>query len=145
MSWLLCGEDEAVKNWIIDKIDYVYRLDSCVCVGVMSGNRMIAGIAYHGYQPEYSTIQVSMAAISPMWAKRHIVKKLLEYPFEQLDCYKIMISVKAINLKALKTSRHAGFEHEAVLRHFYGKDQHGVILQILKPYYNRMFGENNGR
>lgn len=140
MSWFLYGEDEAVKNWIIDKIDYVHRLDSCVTIGVVSGDKLIAGIAYHDHQSRYGVIQISMAAISPMWAKRITIHGLLRYPFEQLNCYMIMASVRLGNNKALKTFKHIGFKQDAILSHVYGKDCHGVILQLLRPDYDRMFG-----
>lgn len=140
MSWLLYGEDESVKNWIIDKIDYVHRLDPCITIGVVSSDRLIAGVAYHDYQSRYGVIQISMAAISPMWAKGVTIHGLLRYPFEQLNCYMIMASVKLGNNKALKTFKHIGFRQEAVLSHLYGKDQHAAILHMLKPDYNRIFG-----
>lgn len=140
MTWLLCGEDELVKNWIIDRIDYVHRLTSYVAIGVFSGDRVIAGVAYHGYQPEYGTIQMSMAAVSPMWAKKSVIKRLLQYPFEQLSCYKVMIDIKINNVKALKTFKSIGFEREAVLTDVYGKGQHGAILQMSKPYYTQAYG-----
>lgn len=140
MTWFLYGEDEAVKNWIIDKIDYVHKIDSCVTIGVISGDRLIAGVAYHDYQKRYGVIQMSMAAISPMWAKAVTIHRLLRYPFEQLNCYKIMISIRLDNLKALKTFKNIGFVQEAILSHVYGKGKHGAILQMLKPDYNRIFG-----
>lgn len=145
MSHLLLGEDEMVKKWIIDKIDYVHNIDPCVTIGVISNHRLIAGVAYHDYQKRYGVIQISMAAISPMWARKIIIYGLLRYPFEQLCCYKVMASVKTDNVKALKTFRSVGFRQEAVLKHTYGKGQHAVIMEMLKPDYNRIFGADNGQ
>lgn len=144
MNGLIYGEDEKVKNWIISKIEYVHKLDPCAAIGVGSKDRLIAGVAYHDYQKQCAVIQISMAAISPMWAKRVLIHELLRYPFEQLDCFKIMISVKLDNIKALNTFSSIGFRQEAVLGHSYGKGQHAVIMRMLKPDYNRMFGKDNG-
>lgn len=143
MICLLCGEDELVKNWIIDRVNNLYRLDPCIAIGVLSGSRIIAGVAYYGYQPEFGTIQISMAAISPMWAKKKVIKRLLQYPFEQLNCYKVMLDVKIDNTKALKTFKNIGFEQEATLNHVYGVDQHGVVLHMLKPYYVQEYEARN--
>lgn len=145
MSHLLLGEDEMVKKWIIDKIDYVHQLDPCVTIGVISNHRLIAGVAYHDYQKRYGVIQMSMAAISPMWARKIIIHGLLRYPFEQLNCHKVMISIRMDNVKALKTFKNVGFENEAVLEHNYGVDRHAVILKMLKPDYYRLFGAGNGQ
>lgn len=140
MTWFLYGEDESVKNWIIDKIDHMHDLELYVTIGVVSGERLIAGVAYHDYHKRHDVIQISGAAVSPMWAKGAIIHQLLRYPFEQLNCYKVIANVKLDNLKALKTFKNIGFRQEAVLSHLYGKDQHAAILHMLKPDYNRIFG-----
>lgn len=142
MTRFLYGEDEKVGNWIIDKIDDMHQLDfdKCVTIGVVSGDKLIAGVVYHDYQKCYGTIQLSMAAVSPMWAKGVIIHELLRYPFEQLNCYKIMISIRLGNIKALKTVKHIGFVQEAILSHVYGKNRHAAILQFLEPDYNQIFG-----
>lgn len=144
MSHLVIGDDINVRNWIIDKIDYVDELDPCVAIGVASHDRLIAGIAYHDYDKRHGVIMISMAAINPMWARKNILYGLLRYPFEQLDCYKVIISVRLNNVKALKTFNSIGFRQEAILEHTYGKDNHAVIMKMLRPDYNRIFGVDNG-
>lgn len=144
MIKLITGHDDYVKNWLIDRIDDLYRLDNCVTIGVVSNDKLIAGIAYHDHQPEYGMIQISFAAISPMWARQRTIRKLLQYPFIQLRCHKVIVSVKAENLKAIKTFKHIGFIQEAILGHNYGKGKHAVILRMLRPDYDRIFGGENG-
>lgn len=137
MIELLYGHDKIVTKWVIDKIEDLHRLDPCVAIGVKNGSKLIAGVAYHDYQPEAHNIQMSMAAISPMWAKKEIIRKLLEYPFEQLNCFKVFLNVGVDNIKALKTVKHIGFIQEAVLQHAYGEGQHCAILYMLKSDYHR--------
>lgn len=139
MSELLYGHDKLVTKWVIDRVDSLHRLECCVAIGVSSGSKLIAGVVYHDYQPEARIIQMSMAAISPMWAKKEIIWKLLQYPYDQLDCFKILLSISVDNIKALKTMKHIGFVQEAILNHNYGKDKHAVILGMLKPDYQRKF------
>ena len=139
-TWLLCGEDELVKNWIVERVDGLHRLNSCTAIAVMSGKRIIAGVAYYNHQPEARWIQINMAAISPMWAKKSVIKRLLQYPFEQLNCYKIMLDVNVNNTKALKTFKSIGFEQEAVLSHVHGVNQHCAVLHMLKSYYVQEYG-----
>lgn len=145
MSWFLYGEDEAVKNWIIERVDCLHKLDPCVTIGVVSNDKLIAGIAYHDYHMHFRLIQMSMAAITPMWAKKDIIKRLLQYPFEQLDCFKVMAVVEPENSKALKTLNSIGFRQEVIMRHMFGEGKHAVVMEMLKPDYNRIFGANNGK
>lgn len=140
MTWFLYGEDEAVKNWIIEKVDCLHELDPCVTIGVISGDRLIAGVAYHDYQKRYGVIQMSMAAISPMWAKAVTIHQLLRYPFEQLDCFKVMAVVEPENIKALKTLTSIGFIQEVIMKHMFGEGNHAVVMEMLKSDYNRIFG-----
>lgn len=144
MSWFLYGEDEKVSNWIIDRVDCLHRLDPCVTIGVVSGDRLIAGFAYHDYQEHSGVIQISMAAISPMWAKAVIIHRLLQYPFEQLNCFKLMAVVEPDNVKALKTFKNIGFRLEFVMRHMFGENRHASILEMLKPDYHQIFGAGHG-
>jgi hypothetical protein len=141
VSYLVYGNDKYVKNWVMGKIDYLHRLDNFVTTAIHVKTRMIAGIIYHDYQPEYDVIQMSMAAVSPMWAKKKIINRLLEYPFRQLKCYKVMIIIRSDNDKAIKTMKNIGFIQEAVLAHSYGKEMHAVILRMFKPDYIKLFGE----
>lgn len=146
MTHLISCQDGIIRDWIIDKIDYLYRLDKCVVVGVIGdSDKIMAGVAYHDYQPECAVIQMTIAAINPMWAKQRIIKKLLQYPFEQLGCYKVLISVRIDNHNALKVMKKIGFVQEAILAHNFGIKQHAVILRMLKPDYNKLYGADNGQ
>ena len=143
MNKLLYGHDELVTKLVVDRIKDLHRLDRYVAIGVINGSNLIAGVVYHDYQPESRNIQMSMAAISPMWAKKETIGKLLQYPFDQLNCFKIFLNIGIDNVKALKTMKHIGFIQEAILQHVHGKDQHCAILGMLKSDYQRKF-KNHG-
>ncbi|HAM49001.1 MAG TPA: hypothetical protein DCO73_14805, partial [Alphaproteobacteria bacterium] len=63
MSELLFGLDQAVSEWVAERIPHMYgqRFGPCAAIGVVSNGKMLAGVVYHDYQPEYGTIQLSMA------------------------------------------------------------------------------------
>lgn len=144
MISLVHSDNDYVKNWIIERIDSLDSLSTCVTIGVVSDGRLIAGVAYHDYHVRYDHIQISMVAISPMWARKHIIKQLLGYPFEQLNCYKVGLHVEVGNEKALRTIKKLGFTREAILSHSYGKGKHAVLLRMLKPYYIHKYGSSHG-
>ena len=141
---LIYGEDEYVSAWTANLIPHVIDFGPCIAIGVQSKGRLIAGIVYNEYQPQYGIIQLSMAAVSPMWARKEIIAELLRYPFEQLGVYKVFTAIPADNAMAIKVNIHVGLKREAVLAHHFGKKRHAVIMRILRPDYDRLYGERNG-
>ncbi|HAC57210.1 MAG TPA: hypothetical protein DCF73_02500 [Rhodobiaceae bacterium] len=102
---------------------------------------MLAGVVYHDYQPEYGTIQLSMASDNPMWARRRIINGLLAYPFHQVGVNKIWTATPHDNELALRVNRHIGFKPEATLAHHFGMKRHAVICRMLRTEYDRLFGD----
>ena len=155
---LIYGRDAFTAKWVADKIPHADTFGKCVTVGVASNDQIIAGFVFNNYcvfpehyyedkgkrvhAKEHRTIELSMAAISPMWAKWEIIHEVLRYPFEQLDVYKVFTATPADNTKALKVNAHIGFKREAILAHQFGKKRHAVIMRMLRPDYFRLFGES---
>lgn len=141
LSQLLIGFDDPVSRWVADRIPHVEDFGPSVAIGVVNGSKMLAGIVYHDYQPDNRTIQLSMAADSPMWARRPIIAGLLKYPFEQLKAYKVWTGTPADNHAALKVNKHIGFKQEAILAHHFGPKRHGIVCRMLAPDYLRIYGD----
>jgi RimJ/RimL family protein N-acetyltransferase len=137
---LVYGRDAFIAQWVLDLIPHGHSFGECVTIGVVSNDRLLAGIVYHDYRAHYGTIQLSMAAISPMWAKKKIIAGLLRYPFEQLDCFKVRTVMPIDNAKAIKVNAHVGFKREAILAHEFGKKRHAVIMRMLRPDYHKFYG-----
>lgn len=136
---LVYGQDEYVSEWVAARIPHVEEFSLCVAIGVVIGDELIAGVVFNNYQKKFGVIELSMAAISPRWAKRETIAELLRYPFEQLGCYKVYTATPADNEKALKVNAHIGFKREAILASHYGKNRHAVIMRMLRPDYDRLF------
>ena len=139
---LVYGEDEAIAAWTAGFLPHVESFGLCIAIGVVSLDRLIAGVVYHEYRPKYATIQVSIAAISPMWARKENIAALLRYPFEQLECYKVWSAMPQDNEAAIKVNAHIGFKREAILAHAFGKKRHAVVTRLLRPDYDRLYGAN---
>jgi len=139
MISLITGHSDEVAAWVASHIPHVSRFDRCEAIAVMSGHRIIAGVVYHDYQPAFRTIQISMAAVSPLWARKEIIAKLLQYPFEQLECYKCWTATPIDNTMAIKVNEHIGFKREAVCNSMFGKGRHGVLMRFLEPDYNKLY------
>jgi len=138
---LVYGEDAYVAVWVASKLEHVDEFDQCTAIGITSGEELIAGCVYTRHQKKFRTVEMSIASTSPMWAKKENIAGLLKYPFEQLDVFKAYAVIMQSNEKALKTIAHIGFRREAILAHQFGKKQHAVVLRMLRPDYDRLYGE----
>ena len=133
------GEDDYIASWVADKIPHTREFGDNVSIGYESQDKLIAGFVFNNYYKEFDLIELSMAAISPMWAKKDVIAKVLEYPFQQLGVYKLYTATHHDNEKALKVNSHIGFKREAVLAHHFGQKKHCVIMRMLKPDYERLW------
>lgn len=142
MTDLVLGLDREVAQWVAERIETVgdKGFGPCAAIGIAVDNHLVAGMVYHDYQPDFQTMQLSMAATSPVWAKRDNIAALLSYPFDQLDCFKVWTLTPIDNDRALKVNRHVGFTQEAVLAHQFGRKRHGVVMRLLKPDFHRLYG-----
>ena len=132
---------EELAEWVGSRIPHVggAHFGPCQGLAVVSGDRLLAGIIYHDYSKDFGTIQLSMAAESPMWAKRDSIAALLDYPFNQLGVYRLFTLTPIDNKIALKVNSHIGFHQEAVCHSAFGKNRHGVIMRMLRPDYSKLY------
>lgn len=146
MSHLIFGFDHEIAQWVAERIPHMHggNFGPCAAIGISSDGKLLGGLVYHDYQPELGTIQLSMAADNPMWARRKNIAGLLHYPFEQLGVYKVWTATPHDNEAALKVNLHIGFKREATLAHQFGRKRHAVICRMLRPDYDRLFGERHG-
>lgn len=128
-------------QWVVDRIPYVDDFGPCAALGVLSGDKIICGVVYNEYHMDYRTMQISIAADSPMWARKETIRDLLAYPFWQLDINLLWTSTPLFNKRALKANRHIGFVHEATLSHRYGQGNHADIAAMTKHEYMKIYKE----
>jgi RimJ/RimL family protein N-acetyltransferase len=141
---LLFGYNAEVAEWVYRHIPGMPRgFANPVAIGVMDaeGVRPMAGVVFHDYEPEFGTIQLSAAAVSPQWASRNIIKTILQYPFEELKVQKVWTATKHSNARALKFNEGVGFTREATLRDHFGLGAHAVICRMLSKDYRRLYGQ----
>jgi RimJ/RimL family protein N-acetyltransferase len=132
---LIFGRDEAVAAWVARQIPHVGApgFGACRAIAVASGDRPLAGVVFHDYQPQARCVQISVAAISPLWAQPDTIRGLLSVPFEQYGCYKIWTAIPADNERALRFNRGIGMKSEGTLRHQFGPRRHAVIFGMIEP------------
>lgn len=137
---LVFGDDQKVAEWVGRRIEEYGSFGPCSAIGVADGNRPIAGVVYHMWQPRFRTVQMSVAADSPRWAQRGIIRALLSYPFEQLEARKAWIVVSSGNERCLRFVKGIGFRQEGILSRQFGK-HHAVVLRMFDSDYRRLYKE----
>jgi RimJ/RimL family protein N-acetyltransferase len=135
----LFGQDEFVSAWVRERVADAGEFKDFSTIGLVLGDRLIAGFVYHDYIPRFETIVMTMAADSPVWARPETIRALLSYPFEQLGCFKIRVVIALDNERSLKNNRHIGFKQEGVLVHEFGKGRHAVVMRMLKPTFENLY------
>jgi len=106
--------------------------ENVTAIGITdNNNNPIAAAVYHDYIPEYSSVSMSIASVTPKWCTRTSINILLCYPFFQLNCERITITVAEDNLRSLKFVLGIGFVKEGFLRKGYGT-KNMIILGMLK-------------
>lgn len=136
---LIYGADEAIAIWVGTQISHApdFHMRRAPdggklfhAIGVSDGDKIIAGVVFHNYYPMYRNIELSMAALSPVWAKPAIIGELLHYPFIQLDCGRVTTLTPANNKRALRFNEHLGFIREGLVRKGYG-DEDMIVCGML--------------
>lgn len=139
---LLLGMDREVTHWVHSRIPYAPHMetDKCRAIGVVSGDNLVAGVVFNEYQHEYGTIAVSVAAETPRWAAKGVIRGILAYPFEQLNVNKVWSAMLHTNERAIRFNKGIGFRQEAVLRDHFGVGKHAVVTRMMRRDYQQKYG-----
>lgn len=139
------GDEAAlVEQWIIDRIPHCRRgFGPAVFAGVMQGGALVAGVAFHDWQDDHQTLQLSMAASSPRWASAGTMKTLFRYAFVTAGANKLWTAIPSGNERALRFNVGIGLKREGCLRHHFGHKSHAVIHSMMRAEWqrSRWFGE----
>jgi RimJ/RimL family protein N-acetyltransferase len=132
---LVLDQSPAVAAWVAARIPQMtgaadFGLASAIGV-VAEDGRALGGVVFHNYQPRFRNIEVSFASDTPRWLTRNLIRQILAYPFDQLDCARIT----AITPKKAHAARafldHFGFKREGVVRWGFGDDD-AIVSGLLK-------------
>jgi len=144
---LIHGHDEALAKWAGSRMPHVGAdgfPHGSKAIGVATGtaehDQLLAVVVYHNYVESYGICEVSIAAISPRWAQRGVIRALLSVPFEQYAARKVYGQVVSSNHRAGKLISGLGFKKEATLRHHYGKGLHANVFGMMAHEYRAKWG-----
>jgi RimJ/RimL family protein N-acetyltransferase len=108
----------AVALWMVKRIPEVVELPGGYeAVGIARDGKLIGGLLYTNYVPCEGGGTVQMwAAGDPGWLSRRVIAMMLGYPFVQLGCHRITLTINAKNRISREISERLGFRYEGVMR-----------------------------
>ena len=139
---LVAGHDAEVAAWAVERIPHVGSVEALgpyAALGVARGGQLVAACIYHRWVPEYQSCELTLAASSPRWASREIVRALLAVPFVQYGCFSVAAIIPHDNQRAERFVKGIGFRREGCKRHGFGRKRHALIYGMLRPEFDRMF------
>lgn len=128
---LLYGHDETVEKFIAERVPGCPDgFGASLCVGVINKDGLlVAGWAWHGWNPYAGTIEFSGASTTPKWMTRAILHELFAYAFNVIDCQMIMTRNSVSNVRLHKQLSKYGFTRFDVPRLF-GRNEDGVFWTL---------------
>jgi len=133
---LLYGHDAEVEKFIAPLVPGCPDgFGASRCVGIIDQDgRLIAGWAWHGWNPHAGTIEFSGAAISPRWMTRKILHELFDYAFNGIGCQMIVTRNSAANTRLHRQLSRFGFDRFDIPRLF-GRNEDGVVWSLTREQW----------
>ncbi len=129
-------ERDLAERWLRERIPHLTGgLGAAQFAVVMAGCNVRAVTAFHQYDPAAQTMQVSMAADTPRWARRGVIAALLRYAFDRAGVFKLwtMQPDHEAGRRAARFNEGIGFRREAVLLDQYGPGIGAILTAMTRP------------
>lgn len=124
------GHDAAVARFVAQRIPNALALDfeeGVRAIGVVDDGLLIAGIAYHNWDPDAGVIEISGAALpGRVWITRETLRRSYQYPFHQCGCQMVVQRTHASDERLLSELARLNYAFILVPR-MYGRDSDGVL------------------
>ena len=146
---VIYGHDEPLARWACARIPWANYHPDMRAVGVADGmaadSQLLAVVTFFDYRAPamvngaewYNTVECGIAASSPRWASRRVIKEILSIPFRQFKVRKVRLVIPSTNKRALRFAEGIGFTPEGTLRHEYAKGVHACVLGLLRNEFER--------
>lgn len=140
---LLVGHDAVVIDFVsrLSPIEQPIWPEGTTAIGIIRGDgALIGGAVFSDYREQFSTMQLSGAAVQSTAFGPQIVRELGVYVFGQLEIHRLWARTSLRNERAKKFLRHVGFTQEAVLSHWFGEGHHACQWRVTRPEWQRKWG-----
>lgn len=125
--------DDRLLGWIaarIPGVDADNWKGFARALGLVVDGEIIAAMALGGW--ERGNIEVSFAADSPRWATRDTIRRMMAWPFQQLNCHRVTTRIAKSNHRAIRFNLGLGFRQEGIIREGWGPGEDAILLGLLR-------------
>ena len=92
------GINDGIAAFVGSRIEGGYRgFGRHMSMGVIDGDRLLAGVVFHNYNPEAQVIEFTAAAITPRWLNRPTLWAMFNYAFNTAKCQMVVMRVSEAN------------------------------------------------
>jgi RimJ/RimL family protein N-acetyltransferase len=142
MMQLVFGEDRAIAEWVFARIPHASgTAGDGYAIGVHDGAALVAGAVYSGFTE--GNCEMSIAAVTPRWAQRGVIRALLHYPLVQCELRRVTAMVPHDAARTLRFLRGVGFKQEGTLRNWFSPRVHGAVMGFMRRDFERLFAKRN--
>lgn len=127
-------EVDYLRAWAEARIPHLHGmgLPECQVAGVVRHGKLSAVVAFydHGRHPDGDTLNVSVAAEGPHWARPSVLHAIFHYAFVHVGAYVLEVGTPLANAATIKFLLHVGFKQWGVRPHGYGRKKHQVCFTM---------------
>ena len=110
--------------------------------GIFRNQAMVAGVAFHNWQPDFGTVELSCAG-SGNWLTRGILSEVMGYAYGALKAQAVIMTMAHDNMAARSLCSKMGSK-EYIIPRLMGRDKSMVIGVITSESWNATGLERNG-
>lgn len=109
------GADRLCAEWLADRMPWPFLIHADTrALGVWDGRRLIAAVAYDGWNGGHCVASIASEGPGSKWATRPVLRHLFGYPFQHVG--RITTTTDASDRSIARFNMQLGFAPEATLR-----------------------------
>lgn len=105
-----------VLDYALKRLPGISSFHNAVGIGVMDDGMILGCMVYDNYLPHLSSIAVSIVISDKRCVTRQAIKRMMHYPFIELNLNRITANIDSSNEKSIKLCKKLGFALEGVIR-----------------------------
>ncbi|NRQ13463.1 hypothetical protein BHMPCIPO_00677 [Ensifer sesbaniae] len=122
--------NRAVASFVASHIPGCERgWENFTTLGLIDGDRLVAGVVFHNFAPEAGVIELSSASTSRRWLTRPMLKAMFGYPFDQIGCQMVVLRVSERNAVMIEIAERFGFTAHRIPR-LRGRDEAEILFTL---------------
>jgi RimJ/RimL family protein N-acetyltransferase len=116
---LIYGEDQRVSDWIsISQGGEPVKIPTLAIGAENEDGELTMGVSFSNLRdlPSGRDIEVALHSTSPRYAQPHILRQVLRFVFDTLECTRVTAEIPTENQDCLRFAQGIGFEFEGLKR-----------------------------